>query len=114
MYELIEIGGKSRRLRYEINDICDIEEKADRGIAALFSAERIGFNTARLLLWGGLKWQDRGLTLQRAGNFIKDYMEDGGGYEELMQILQNALEKAGVLEFAAADEEEGNAEAGTA
>ena len=62
MYVNVELDGKPRRLRYQYNDIADVEEKAGLGIAAIFNEDRIGFHSIRLLIWGGLKWADHGLT----------------------------------------------------
>ena len=67
MYVNVELDDKPRRLRYQYNDIADVEEKAGLGIAAIFNEDRIGFHSIRLLIWGGLKWADHGLTIHRAG-----------------------------------------------
>jgi len=122
MYERITIAGKEYLLRFDINAVCDIEERAGVGIGALFDESRLGLSTARLFLWGGLKWRDRGITIERAGNLIRDFTNDGGSWAELMAIIRRGLEKAGVLRFIApenAEDEEaegdgGNPEAETA
>ena len=112
MYVNIDLGGKSRPLRYRFNDVADVEEKAGLGIAALFAENRIGLHSIRLLIWGGLKWTDHGLTVQRTGDLLQDYLEQGGSLVELMDKVRQALEKSGIMKFGEAEEEEGNAEAG--
>jgi hypothetical protein len=108
----IELGGKSRRLRYDFNAIADIEQKAGLGIGALFDENRAGLNSLRLLIWGGLKWQERGLTVEQAGQIVGDYLKDGGSLEELMGKVTDALRQSGVIGFQ--EVEEGNPKAETA
>ena len=109
----IELGGKSRRLRYDFNAIADIELKAGLGIGALFDENRAGLNSLRLLIWGGLKWQERGLTVEQAGQIVGDYLSSGGTIEELIPKVQRALQLSGVINIPEADEEEGNLTAET-
>jgi hypothetical protein len=109
----IEIGGKSRRLRYDFNAIADIEQKAGLGIGALFDENRAGLNSLRLLIWGGLKWQERGLTVEQAGQIVGDYLSGGGTLEGLIAKVQRALQLSGVIDFGEAKEEEGNLTAET-
>ena len=108
----IELGGKSRRLRYDFNAIADIEQKAGLGIGALFDENRAGLNSLRLLIWGGLKWQERGLTVERTGQLVGDYLKDGGSLEELMGKVTDALRQSGVIGLQ--EVEEGNPKAETA
>lgn len=108
----IELGGKSRRLRYDFNAIADIEQKAGLGIGALFDENRAGLNSLRLLIWGGLKWQERGLTVEQAGQLVGDYLKDGGSLEELMGKVTDALRQSGVIGLQ--EVEEGNPKAETA
>ncbi len=93
----MDIGGKERRLRYTYNSICDVEERAGLGIGGLFSKERVGFNTIRLLLWGALKADDKGLTVDRTGNLLGDYLEQDGDLEVLYDELMVAFEKSGFM-----------------
>lgn len=110
----IELGGKSRKLRYDFNAVADVEQKAGLGIGAMFDENRTGFHSIRLLIWGGLKWQDRGLTLERAGKLVNDYLQNGGTFEGLMDKVTQALERGGIVKLAEADnEEEGNLTAET-
>lgn len=104
---------KPRRLRYDSNSIADVEGAADAGIMALMGKERTGFNTVRLLLWGGLKWADRKLTVQQVGKLMDGYFKDGGTLIDLYEKVQEALEESGLFEFKEVDEEdeEGNMEA---
>lgn len=93
----LEIGDKAYRLRYDFNAIADIEQQAGAGVGELFSEGKVGFNTIRLLLWGGLKWEDKGLTLQRAGMIVNEWIQQGNEIEDLMEYVQEALEKSGLF-----------------
>ena len=93
----IEIGGKTKRLRYDFNAVADIEEKSGRGLGDLFSEQNIGLYSIRLLLWGGLKWEDPGLTVERTGQMIQEYIEDGNTLEDLIPHIEEAINKSGLF-----------------
>lgn len=117
MYAEIELGGKTRRLRYDYNAIADVEEKSGLGIGALFNEERAGLHSNRMLIWGGLKWADRGLTVARVGGMLNEFLREGGDMEELMDKVKEALGKSGLIKFEEVDGDEGdegNPEAETA
>ncbi len=93
----IEIDGKIKRLRYDFNALADIEERAGVGIGSLFSPDRIGFSTIRLLIWGGLKHEDRGLTLERAGMLVKQMIDEGHDFESVAGLVNEALKFSGLF-----------------
>jgi hypothetical protein len=67
---------RPRHLKYDINAIADIERETKTGITALLQQERLGFDSIRILLWGGLKHEDRTLTVEKVGDLIQNYMVD--------------------------------------
>lgn len=93
----IEIGGKNKRLRYDFNAIADIEEKSGKGIGQLFDEQSIGLYSIRVLLWGGLKWEDQGLTIQRTGKLVQQFIEDGNSLEDLIPYVEEAINKSGLF-----------------
>ena len=93
----LEVGGETKRLRFDFNALADIEEKAGVGAAVLFSEQRMGFNAIRLLVWGGLRHQDPGLTTQRAGMIIRDYIDEGGTFEGLVVKIMDAISLSGLF-----------------
>lgn len=101
---------KSRRLRYDINAIADLEEKLGRGVGAMLSEEAMGLSTVRGLLWAGLKWEDRGLTVDRAGQLLQDHLASGGDLQAVGQQINQALQISGL--FGKGDQ--GNVKAGAA
>ena len=91
------LGNKTRRLKYDFNAIADIEEKSGQGMAKLFSVDMMGLHTIRLLVWAGLKHEDPGITIQRAGMVIRDLMDEGRDLEFIMELIVDALSKSGVF-----------------
>ena len=116
-YKEIELD-KPRKFRYDYNAIADVEEKAGMGIGEMFSAHRMGYHVIRLLVWGGLRWENRGLTTAQAGKMIGKYLENGGSLTEIVLPIKELLVKAKIIQEIdddeGADEEEleGNMEAG--
>ena len=102
---------KPRMFRYDFNAVADIEEKADMNIAELLKPERFGHHTIRLIVWGGLRWNNKGLTIDAAGKMINKFMENGGDVEEVYMQIQDMLVKAGILKIV--EDTEGNLEAET-
>lgn len=45
------------------------------GFGKMFDEEQMGL---RALLWAGLRWEDRGLTPERAGALISVWFKNGG------------------------------------
>jgi hypothetical protein len=83
------VKDKPYTLRYDFNASCDIEEMAGVGIPALVSGERVGMNTVRLILWGGLKWKNAGLTKQAVGFIIRDLLDEKK--VDLMELFNDAI-----------------------
>jgi hypothetical protein len=107
-YVEIAIGGKIRKLRYDFNALADLEERAGSGIAALVASGNMGYNTIRLFLWAGLKWEDKGLTPARVGTWLQEFLEGGGEIATLMEYVTHALKVSGVTKEE--EDDQGNAE----
>jgi len=95
----IAIGGKERKLRYDINAAADMEELMG-GKSLLYvlgNPMAAGFSAIRVLLWGGLKHAEKGLTLQRVGLMMQEYLETGGTLESLAVKIGEAVRKSKIL-----------------
>lgn len=95
----ITIGGKERKLRYDINAAADMEELMG-GKSLLYvlgNPMAAGFSAIRVLLWGGLKHAEKGLTLQRAGMMMQEYMEAGGRLETLAVKISDAVRQSKIM-----------------
>lgn len=107
-YVEVELGGKTRILKYDFNAICDIEERTGKGVAAIFSEQNVGFNTIRLFLWAGLKWKIPGLQPQQVGQWLQQEAEQGRQPISFMQPILVALKRAKILREVTPDELEKN------
>lgn len=100
---------KPRRLRFDVNALADLEEKMGVSFAMLLHPSRAGFSSYRGLIWAGLKWEDRGLTLERAGNMLQTYFANGGTEDQLTEWIDKALVAAKIIKDTSKDDTEGNA-----
>lgn len=103
-YVEIVINGNVKIMKFDYNAVADLEEYYGLGIAEIVSKKRIGFSTIRALYWAGLKWKDKGITIQRAGNYINELVKEGQTFEELMEPVKEALERSGLFKFNKTDE----------
>lgn len=105
-----EVKGEGKRLRYDFNALADIEQIAGVGAEELFSQRRAGFNLIRLLIWGGLKADDPGITLQRAGLIIRNMIDEGKTMEDIGGLIREGLVASGLVDLDEEDEAEEEAE----
>jgi hypothetical protein len=92
----IELGGKERQLRFDYNAVCDMETKSGMGVMKLFD-ENVGFNTLRLILWAGLKHDNKSLTLDMVGNFIQSHINEHGSIDDLFEKVAKAFVDSGIM-----------------
>lgn len=99
---------KPRRLKYDVNALASIEE-AMGGLTLGQAFRTPGIRAIRALLWAGLRWEDRQLTLEGAGDILQAYLEGGGDVDKLTDAMQAALEGSRLI--GKAEETAGNGEA---
>ncbi len=94
---LIKLGKMERKLKYTTNTICDLESSEKISIIKLLD-EQAGMNTLRLLLWAGLRHENKGLTKEMVGDWIQDYLEENeDGLGTLFETTVNELVESGAL-----------------
>lgn len=86
-----------REVKYDFNAIADIEEVSGKGIGFLLREENMGINTIRLLIWAGLKHEDKKLTRSEVGDLLTDYLKAGGTWDELGKVISDAFEQSGIM-----------------
>jgi len=96
-HRTIEINNKEYKLRYDFNAVCEIEEKSGKSIMHIASTENMGVSTIRLLLWGGLKHNNEGMTVKQAGELIQEYMNADGELENLVTKITEAITESGAF-----------------
>jgi len=100
----VEMNDEEYLLKYDFNSVADIEEYFRKGIGQILSEEMIGFNTIRVFYWVGLRWKLKGLTIQKTGQILGEYLSNGGSLDYLVQKMQEALEKAKIIKTKSEDE----------
>lgn len=103
---------KPRRLMFDVNALSDAEDALGTSIGKAMT-QRAGIREIRTLLWAAMKWEDRGLTVERAGNILQKYIEAGGSLEEIGTKIGEAIVASGLFKTEGADDPNGTAEAGT-
>ena len=100
--------GEQKVMKLDFNAIADLEALLGMGIGSLVNDENVGFNIIRGFYWAGLKFRDRGLTVEQAGNFIQSEIAGGKSFEDLMVPVTEALIASGIIDRAdVEDAEEG-------
>jgi len=92
MERYVELGGQGYRLRYTVNAMCEIEEKAGVPLDALLKNQ---FSAARLLLWGGLIELQPGVTRAEAGRILDRELAAGGTLDGVIAACADAMRDAG-------------------
>lgn len=96
----IAVGGREYSLRYTVNALCLLEDKAGGSLETLLQKGLCGL---RGLLWCGLLWENRDITLEAAGDLIQSYLQAGGSLNEISSQVSLALENAGFFQRAGAE-----------
>lgn len=96
-----------RRIRFDVNAISDAEEILGTSLGRAMQS-RAGVREIRALLWAGLRWEDRGLTLERAGTILQRHLEAGVSLEDVGTKIGEALVSCGIFKT---ENDEGNVKA---
>jgi len=88
---------RERRLRFDVNALCDIEDALGESVGTAFTDGKAGIKTLRTLLWAGLKWEDRTLTPQKVGDLLNAYLENGGTIDVVGDTVGRALATSGLI-----------------
>ncbi len=99
MERRIEIAGRSLRMKYTINSLCAVEDRAGMPLDRLLDRQ---FSATRLLLWGGLTECQPEMTVRDAGELVGESIAAGGRLEDIVDLCAEGLRDAGF--FGAEDE----------
>lgn len=71
----IELGGKERRLKYDLNAIAEISDRLNitvklNNFAEDLMSTPLSFSALRVLLWAGLIWKEPDLTEKEVGAWV--------------------------------------------
>ena len=82
----IVLGGKERRLRYDLNALAEVENRLNISSFTQLKDTVIGFKTVRTLIWAGLAHEDPALTETDVGAWI------GPGGVSMLDAMQKVVE----------------------
>lgn len=101
------VGEKSYRVEFDFNAVSDLEDAAGCGLGELLANRKMNFQGTRLLIFFGCRAHDRSMNIRKAGNIMKAWVDAGGTFEDLNDILLLGLEDAGIISIsqAAADDD---------
>ena len=88
----IEIAGRSLRMKYTINSLCAVEDRAGMPLDRLLDRQ---FSATRLLLWGGLIECQPEITVGEVGELIGASIARGGTLEDIVDLCAEGLREAG-------------------
>ena len=88
----VEIAGRPLKLRFTVNSLCALEDRAGMPIDRLMDRQ---FSATRLLLWAGLTEEQPELTVRDVGALINRSIALGGSLEAIVDICADGLREAG-------------------
>ena len=93
----VRLNNQDMELKFNVNEVCALEEKSGKGIMALLSEQNIGFNVIRLLIWAGLRHKQQNLIIETVGNWLQSAIENGETLNNLTEQATKALTESGIL-----------------
>lgn len=83
---------KTRNLRYDVNSLVKIEELTGKPITTI-TTEDIGIKDIRSIIYAGLRWESKSLTLDKVGDLMSEVMAEKG-LEYLIEKISEGFELA--------------------
>lgn len=109
-YTEFKVGDKEYKLRLAANEMINIEKKINANVLDIFmKKEQIPtMEELLLVLHGSLQKFHHGISLSDVYKIYDDYVDEGGGFEELIEVIVDVFEVSGF--FKKEDIEEGKKE----
>ena len=89
---MLHIKDKEYELKFPVNTLCMMAED-DIDIMNIENVP-VNLKTIRDLFYYGLKYENKKITKNQAGDLMDDYLEDGGNIYDLFVEIMNALGKS--------------------
>ena len=86
----IEVEGKEKHIRLGMNALIELEGILGKPITAI-GGSAVSLSDLRAMLYVGLKWEDKKLTLETVGDYMDSIIEEKG-IEYLSDKLGEALQ----------------------
>ena len=89
---MLEINEREYELKFTINILCEMSEQ---GFDVMnIGAVNINIRTVRDLFYYGLKGADKKITKNKAGDIMDEFIEEGHSFDELIDLVMEALGKS--------------------
>lgn len=85
----INTGDKTRNLKFGMSVVAELEKELGRPISTLESG--ISVSDLILIMFFGLKWEDKKLQLDQVGDLLDLAIEEHEGFKNVVEILLDAL-----------------------
>lgn len=108
---LIELD-RPRHLKYDWNALSDADQKLDHHLFELIKDGKILFDTARVLLWAGLKHEDPTLTIEKAGTLTDIFILKGNTPVDLSGKIMEGLKETRYFDIMTKDDGDGQKNSG--
>lgn len=89
----IELGGKSRRLRYTFNALCAVEDALGAPITEILDKQvsgSVSVRDLRGLIWAGLLDEDESIGIKEVG----EWLDEEGSLQDVADKFRMAFEAA--------------------
>lgn len=95
----INLGGKARALRYEMNALAELEGalRMDmREIGLRFKRGKFGVREVRALVWAGVLYEDDDVTIRQVGDWLTEagFLKDEATRDNLLEQVFEALSES--------------------
>jgi len=99
MMDTIEIKDRLRTIKYPNTSVFKIENIFDKSITNVLSdQDRImGVYYTTIFLWAGLLHQEPHLTINKASEYLDNYLDNGGTIPKLFEIMFKVLQENKVI-----------------
>lgn len=88
----MNIDGEERHLKVGINALTDLEQLMERPLASI--GDEISIADLRAMFYVSLKWEDKKMTLEQAGDLMDSVVEEKGFQflaESLSELISSSM-----------------------
>lgn len=95
-YAVWKVGEQEYKLKFSSAAVVDAENKLGKSmLRSLEEIDKVSVQT--ILLWAAIQKFQHGVALSAVYELYDEYMEHGGGLEQLLDVLMKALELSGFM-----------------
>lgn len=93
----IYIGGKARKMRFNINSIVELERRIpEKNIFVLMQKGAFPLESLIAATWAGLRYQDKFLDIKTVTRWVDEYLAQYS-YQKLFALVYGAIGLSGLM-----------------